>query len=439
MKKLAIFFLAFAATFPALAQSKYGSGQDSVDCITNLSYYKEYLKQNNMADAIAPWRKAVALCPPAASQNMFIDGGKLLRWQYNQAKDAGRRAAVLDSLMLIHDIRVAHYPKYAVTALNNKAIDIINYKWRSNDPRALFDGFKNIVAVTGPSSQPVVFATYMKTAADLYKDGILDAETVMDTYNNIAGYIDSALKENPDAQMLSAKQDVETILGECGVASCDNLIEVFTPQYEAKPDDKATLSTIVKLLGNNDCLDNDLYLSAVEKLHAIEPTANTAYFLYKLYSSRDQLDEAAASLLDAIDLCGDDTKTAADYCFELGTFYYKKMQQNADAANAALKAIELNEAIAGKCYLLLGTIWGCMKCSGNEIDSRAQFWVAVDYMNKATAADPSLESEASSLSAQYRKYFPQQADAFMYDAVDGNSYTVSCSGLRATTTVRTQK
>ena len=80
-----------------------------------------------------------------------------------------------------------------------------------------------------------------------------------------------------------------------------------------------------------------------------------------------------------------------------------------------------------------------MKCSGNEIDSRAQFWVAVDYMNKATAADPSLESEAISLSAQYRKYFPQQADAFMYDAVDGNSYTVSCSGLRATTTVRTQK
>ncbi len=41
--------------------------------------------------------------------------------------------------------------------------------------------------------------------------------------------------------------------------------------------------------------------------------------------------------------------------------------------------------------------------------------------------------------AQFSRYFPATADAFMYDVRDGQSYTVSCNGLRATTTVRTQK
>ena len=60
-------------------------------------------------------------------------------------------------------------------------------------------------------------------------------------------------------------------------------------------------------------------------------------------------------------------------------------------------------------------------------------------MNKAASADPSLASEANELSAQYRRYFPQQADAFMYDVQDGNGYTVSCGGMRESTTVRTLK
>ena len=60
MKKLATLILALMAFLPAFAQGKYGSGQDSVDCVTNLNYYRQYLQQNDMADAISPWRKAIS-------------------------------------------------------------------------------------------------------------------------------------------------------------------------------------------------------------------------------------------------------------------------------------------------------------------------------------------------------------------------------------------
>ena len=439
MKKVATLILALAAVLPAFAQGKFGTGQDSVDCVVNLSYYREYLKQNDMANAISPWRKAIAVCPPSASQNMFIDGVRLMKWEYSQAKDAARRTEVLDSLLMLYDVRVEAYPKNAVTALNNKAIDMINYKWKSNEPEALFDAIKGIVKETGSKTSPMVLATYMQTGVDLYKNGILDAESLMGTYTDISGYIDASLAENPDGQMVGAKQDIENKFGESGVASCDNLVSLFTPRYQANPDDKATLNTIVKLLGNSDCLDSDLYLAAVEKLHSIEPSASTAYYLYKLYSSRDKVEEAAATLEDAIERCGDDQAKAGDYCFELGTYYFKKQQKLADAANAAKRAMDMNPKIAGKCYLLLGTIWASVKCNGNELENRAPFWVAVDYMSKAKEADPSLASEADELAAQYRRYYPQQADAFMYDVQDGHAYTVSCQGLRETTTVRTVK
>jgi hypothetical protein len=35
-------------------------------------------------------------------------------------------------------------------------------------------------------------------------------------------------------------------------------------------------------------------------------------------------------------------------------------------------------------------------------------------------------------------YFPETAEAFMYDITKGQSYTVVCGGMRATTTVRTR-
>jgi hypothetical protein len=64
--------------------------------------------------------------------------------------------------------------------------------------------------------------------------------------------------------------------------------------------------------------------------------------------------------------------------------------------------------------------------------------VAVDFLTKAQKADESLSAEASGLIKQYSKYFPLKSEAFMFDLLDGASYTVSCNGLRETTRVRTQ-
>lgn len=436
MKKAAVILFAIILSLPSFAQGKFGA--DSAECIKYLSYYSELMKQNNIAEATPFWRQAIELCPPTANQNLLINGTKILRSEINKnRKDPARYKELVDSLIMLHDVRAEYYPKYAVSTMNNKAIDIINFC--KYDKQGSYDKIQQIVATIKSAASPVVYVNYMQLASELYKEGAINAEKVMETYNIAA----ECMETNTNPEIASAKASVEQILVDSGVASCENIIALYTPKYAGNDTDKATLSTMVKMLAKSECTDSDLFLKAVESLYAVDPSKESAYFLYRLYSSRDKNKEAANALSEAIGLIDRNDPASAkelgDYTLELATFYFKKCNNNAAAVTAAKTIPEINPALTGKAYLLIGTIWGATRCGGNEVTSRAPYWVAVDYMVKAKNADPSLAEEADNLAGQYRRYFPNQADAFMYDVVDGNGYTVSCGGMTERTTVRTVK
>jgi tetratricopeptide (TPR) repeat protein len=247
--------------------------------------------------------------------------------------------------------------------------------------------------------------------------------------------------KNETEQKMNEKfiSDIESLFIASQVASCENLIALFTPRYEAAPQDVDLAKNIVKMMGITEgCTDNDLFLNAVTVMHEKEPSHVSAYNLYKLYAGRADVDNAVKYMTEAIENAESDAVTDGGYQYELAAFCYKN-GQTAKAYAAAQAAAELDPAMAGKAYMLMGTIWGSMPCSGNDIEQRSKYWVAVDFMNKAKAADETLAESANDLIRQYSAYYPQTAEAFMYDVTDGQSYTVSCGGLRATTTVRTQK
>ena len=186
------------------------------------------------------------------------------------------------------------------------------------------------------------------------------------------------------------------------------------------------------------CTDNDLFINAMSTWYSLEPSASAAYMLYKLNSSKGDMEKAVKYIEEAIASEESDADTDAGYYYELAALSFKG-GDNAKAIEYANKAIETSDVVDGRAYMLIGTIWGSIVCQGNEIEQRAKYWVATDYMNKAKNADQSLAIDCDNYIKQYRVYFPQTAEAFMYDVTDGQSYTVSCAGMRATTTVRTQK
>ena len=437
MKKIAIILMTLVLAVPAFAQGRFG--KDSAECTKYLSYYHELYKQKNYDEAAPFWRKAFSLCPPTASQNMLIYGQTIMRHEIGKnRKDPVRYRELVDTLLLLSDVRAQNYPKYAVKSMDNKAIDVVNYL--AADYETQYKYLTEILSNIKGEASPSVFVAQMKSTVEMYRNEKLDAEAVMNNYTTVAGYLDDKIDSSNDPKYRDAKRDVETILIDSGVASCDNLVALYTPRFEASPNDEALLTNMVKMLSKSECMNTDLFLKSIVALNEINPTASSVYGLYRLYSSRDENTKAAEALERAISLLNpDDVATRAEYTFELATYYFKKCGKAAPAVAKAKEVIELDESYKGKAYLLIGTIWGGQKCGGDEVSSRANFWVAVDYLQRAAAADPEVAEDANSLAAQYRRYFPKTEDAFFLDITDGSAYTVSCGGMTERTTVRTNK
>ena len=341
--------------------------------------------------------------------------------------------------MTIYDQRVQYWPKYAVSSLNNKALDMYNYL--KDEPVKLYEELTKVVDVTKEKTRPNIFLFHLSTAVELYKAGQLDPESVINVYENSVKYLAKVETKNDVEKRSLDKtvEDVESLFITSQVASCENLIALFEPRVKANPEDLDLAKNVVRMMSvTSGCTDNDLFLSAVTTMYQKEPSYNSAYYLYKLYAGRNDVEKAIAYMDEAVNYEESDNATDAAYLYELATFCIKN-GNNAKAYTSVQKAVELDPTLAGKGYMLMGTIWGSVVCGGNDIEQRAKYWVACDFMNKAKAADESLAEDANNYIRQYASYFPQTAEAFMYDVTDGQSYTVSCGGMRATTTVRTQK
>jgi tetratricopeptide (TPR) repeat protein len=409
-----------------------------------MDFYSQNYKQKQYDDALPQWRLAYSLCPKNYRANLYVHGSFLLNRAINKlgSRNPQYREALIDSLLTLQDERLTYFPTgkkngvvvdQKATILNNKGQYIINF--RSKDSKYLYEQLGAIVNQLGSETKGSILVNYMQAAIALYRNGELKVDDVMNVYTRSADFLAAAVPADDDEATAigEAKTTLESVFAESNVASCDNLVAIFGPRYEADPNNVALVTNIVKLMNKGECFSSDLYLKAVTKMHSLDPSASSAYFLYKLHSSRGNVNEAVKYIEEAIASCAPG-ETLAQYNYELAGFAYKNSMK-AKAYAAAKAAADLDYGYAGKAYMIMGNLWAGTSCGGDEITRYAPRWAACDFYNKAKAADPSLADEANRQISR-NSYYPSAADAFMYGYQNGQSYTVSCSGMTATTTIR---
>jgi tetratricopeptide (TPR) repeat protein len=161
--------------------------------------------------------------------------------------------------------------------------------------------------------------------------------------------------------------------------------------------------------------------------------------LYLLYAAKGDQDNAIKMLEQAIASEQSNDMEDANMLINLANIYLQR-ENFAKAIETSRQAMDKDASVSGRANLITGLAWGSMRCSGsNDIEARAKYWVAVDFLIRARNADPSIANEANNYISSYSQYFPAQEEAFMFDVIDGASYSVNCGGMRATTTVRTRK
>ena len=438
MKKLVLTFLAASVAFlsaglSASAQGKYGA--DSAECIKYLSYYQEYYKQKNYESALPNWRRAYALCPPSASQNMFVHGTTLMTQQYNKVKDVTWKASIVDTILALQDQRMTAYPKNRSTILNNKGQYMINYK--GDDAAYLYKNLNEIMDELGAGTKRDILVKVLQASISLYRENQLQADEVIGMYDKVSELIEKAeaKNESDEEENLKAKATIESLFADSKVASCENLIAIFGPRYEADPENLTLVSNIVKLMNTaDDCASNGLYLKAVTSMYKLDPSYKSAYALFRLNSARGNVADAGKYMEEAIAAPESDPATDAQYYYELALFSYKNGLRS-KAYESARKAIDMDYGYAGKAYIILGNLWASVSCDG-EVNKYARYWAATDCYQKARSADPTVADEASASISSVSRYYPEASEIFMYDLSAGQSYTVSCGGMSASTTVR---
>jgi tetratricopeptide (TPR) repeat protein len=416
--------------------SKYGHGQDSIDCIRNFSIYKEYYKQGNYKDAMQPWRALYRDCPKSY-ESMYVDGIKMYNSFIQKETNPANQALLLDTLEMIYMQRIKYFNKRG-EMLGRFAGDFLQVRRTEvADAEKAYKLLEESISLEKNKSMPFVISSYFTSSIVLFNNQKLTADKVIENYNNVSDIIEARLTAKPgDPDWLKVKESVDQNFAAFPGATCENLIAIFGPKFEKEPENLEVIKKISKMLDDRKCTDAPLYEKVVEKQYQLEPSAKSAYYIANLFLKKEKYDKSVEYFKQAIEK-ETDPKDKANYYYLLGSIVLSQYDQPEQARRYALEAIKLR-GDWGAPYILIGKCYISSRntCTTEEFKRNAIFWVAVDKFVQAKSADPSSTDEANGLIREYSKYFPNKENAFFYGIKPGDPYKIDYCWIGETTTAR---
>ena len=422
--------------------SKYGSGEDSIKCLRNLSLYRELVKQDRYDRAYSYWETAFNECPQS-SRNLYIDGAKIMKHKIENASNEEEKEKFYQGLMDVYDQRIKYFgdhPKYGTPYVKSiKAIDMMEYK--KNDletKKEAYQLFKESINELGTSTQPAALAIYMTTTVSLYNDNELTAEDVVNNYKTITDILAAQIEDPSMKKYKSTLEDlsskIEQLFARSGAADCQTLAKIFEPQLEEHKDDLKWLQRVSRLFALEMCEDMEIIYKVAEYEHNIEPSASSAYGLARMHLKAENTQKAMDFFREAIKL-EKKKDQKAEYYYQLGLLHLSE-ENLREARSNAQNAIELRPQW-GQPYLLIGRAYAASANSigDEEFVHKTVYWAAVDKFQKAMSVDPEVKGEAQRLINTYRRHFPAKDEIFFQGYEVGGSYTVG-GWIGETTTVR---
>ena len=449
--KMTTMLFALSLSTAAFAQkgvedgSRFGHGEDSLNCLKNISIYTEYVKTNNFKDAYTPW-KAVFTEAPIAQIGTYTNGAKILRNLIATEKDGAKQKEYFNELLKVHDQRIQYLdalngltrkPTTKGDILATKAHDFYSFMALNPDINAAYAIFKEAVELEQQNLPYYVMQEFADISGQKIKSDENHKEQFIQDYITIAGYANEAYKnaatEKSKDQYKMAKDNIDAHFINSGVATCDNLQAIYAPKVEANKSNLDYLKQVVKVMKMLGCTESEAYFAASEYAHAIEPTAETAIGCGYMYYKKGDFNKCITYFDNAIELEQDPIKKA-DYNYSAAAVCFSNKQLS-KAKQYARKSIELNGE-NGKPYMLIAQMYASSPNWSDEAAlNKCVFFAVIDKLQKAKNVDPSCAEEADKLIRTYAGYTPKDEDLFFIGLKKGDSVTIG-GWIGETTTIR---
>lgn len=405
-------------------QADFGKyGKDSVNCIQNLSLYRDYLDQKMYDEAHKFWKIAYTICP-ASSEQMYADGADLMEYKIKNAKNDELKAAYLDTLLQIYDRRIQYFGKEGYL-LGRKGTDMLRYM--PDSATRIFDVLGKSIELQEKQSEAGALVAYFTTAVMLEKADKIGSEEIVEVFEESNEIISYNLEKYKGKTLEKYYQMAQDRISELAAPylSCEILVEVTNKNFEAKKNDADWLERSANLLESKGCTSGETFYKIALELHKLNPTATSSEKMGITSLKAKKYTEALKYFTKALELESEEGKKA-DYYVELAQTY-SGMGRYADARSSARKAVEIRPDY-GLPYILIGDLYASStNCGENACMQKAVYWLAVDYYAKAKAVDPSIASTANSKISTYSKYFPTTQDCFFAGITEeGQTVQIGC-------------
>ena len=452
MKKVLLIALCFAIPMAGFAQKKKKKGAEpeevapvvttlsDEECMVNLSLFHESVKNKQYDEAYGFWLP-VYQSRPDLNKAIYTDGTEILGHRYQQATDENVRKALRDSIMQLHDDRIkyfdeARYPDAYV--LGVKAMDYLTYFQEDELALPAYGWMKESVTALGAKAQITVLRKFVELSYNIYKS---NTEQYGDQFLADYQLASAALEQIVAAGGKNAepashqKAYIDRLYAASGAADCGQMDQMYASVVAESANDIEKLGSIMKLYRRLGCTESDVYFTAAEHAHKLQPTSESAAGCAQMCIKKGDLNGALEYYKQALSMVTND-EDKADYLYRVANVYVllKNYQQGAAYAQQSL---DVNPE-DGRCYLLMGICYASAKIYDDPILARSVFWVACDMFRKAKTVDSSCATDANKLIATYSQYFPSKEDVFFHKELnDGQPFRVG-GWIGKTTTCRSK-
>ena len=420
----------------------------SEECLQNLSIFAESAKVKNYNEAFEPWSKVRNECP-SLNVAIYSYGERILKDKIKNGTDDEIDISKKD-LILLYDQWLEYFPKkrgkkVSGDILSNKAQSMLDYNiGDKNEIYKVFDqAFKSdLKSFTNPKR----LYNYFKIFYDMYKDGLNNytAEMLFEKYEEVYEKFEyEALELSKKLDLLINKEESGTPLttrdlkrkriydvnsNAIGIflsnlnaiiskeSSCENLISLYERNFEENKNNSIWLNRAASRMDEKNCSDDPLFVTLVERLHTLEPSAASAYYLGFLNDKRGKSSEALKYYEESIELETDKYKKAK-ILYKIA-LKFKNKGRKSTARKYALKALSFQPSL-GKAYLTIANLYASSAndCGESQFQKRAVYWLAAQTARKAAKVDASVKKIALKTAESYYNRAPSKTDIF----TEGNS------------------
>jgi tetratricopeptide (TPR) repeat protein len=407
--------------------------------LNNYSLYREFLKQDDIKSALPYWRKVYRYYPKSTT-TIYIDGLRLMETQMNQAMMTDTKEAYLDSMMQIFDKRIKYFNN-AGELLGRKAAKYLEVVLTLDlneieSIEAIKKGYgfaEQSIKESGNKTEPTVLVLFMQSARRLYTSHEFNQSTVLENYEKVMAILDAQMQNGEMKEKAAqALPLIEQIIENSGALDCDAMAKLYEPKFKDNPNDIEQIKKMLRMFRRYNC-DNELIVNLSEKLFQLEPSAEAAFNMARMFLKKDD-NVRAFEYYERAYTKETNSDLKATYYYEASALALQKamLQRSRDLAKEAIKL----KSDYCEAYMVIGEVYvqASRDYSTDDFERSTVFWLATDYFRKAASYE-TCRTDGNNKARNFESYFPSKDDTFFRSLEEGQNYNIG-GWINETTKVR---